>query len=168
MGTVERDEFDGSLGYAVVPSLILSLAYKHGFQNKISSQISPSGSNVNAILLGASGAAPLFGRLSLYGNIAYGLARDKVDVQDAAGESKFSANYAIGEVGVSYLLYEATQGQPLKNLLVSFGYRAQGLTIKSVSFGTFSLGSPPIVLDSQKRDIRTTTDGFVLGIVGSF
>jgi hypothetical protein len=168
LGTVDRDEFDVTLGYAVAPSLVLSLGYKHAFDNKLSGQISPSGVKIDGILLGASGAAPLVGRLSLYGNIAYGFAREKTDTPDSAGESKYSANYQIGEVGVSYLLYESTEGRPLKNVLLSFGYRAQSFTVKSVALGTFGPGPPLVLLDSQKKDIRTTTDGFVLGIVGSF
>jgi hypothetical protein len=168
LGTVDRDEFDVTLGYALAPSLVLSLAYKHAFDNKLSGQISPSGAKVDGVLLGASGAAPLVGRLSLYGNMAYGFAREKADFSDASGESKYSANYQIGEVGVSYLLYEGAEGQPLKNVLLSFGYRAQGFTVKSVTLGTFGLGAPPVLLDTQKKDVRTTTDGFVLGIVGSF
>jgi hypothetical protein len=168
LGTVDRDEFDVTLGYAVAPSLVLSLGYKHAFDNKLSPLVSPSGAKVDGILIGASGAAPLVGRLSLYGNVAYGFAREKADFSDSAGESKFSANYQIGEVGVSYLLYEGTEGRPLKNVLFSFGYRAQGFTVKSVALGTFGLGSPPVLVATQKKDIRTTTDGFVLGIVGSF
>ena len=76
LGTVARDEYDVTLGYAVAPSLILSVGYKHGFQNKLSGQISP-GANVDGVLLGASASAPIVNNLSLCGKT---LARRPTDL----------------------------------------------------------------------------------------
>jgi hypothetical protein len=168
LGTVRRDEFDVTLGYAVAPSAVLSVAYKHGYDSKLADFVSPSGAKIQAILIGASGSAPLAGRFSIYGNVAYGFAREKTDFSDVNGESKYSANYQIGEVGASYLLYEGSEGRPLKNVSISLGYRAQTFTVKSVPFGTVGVDPSLDIRDLQKKDVRTTTEGLVLGIVGSF
>ena len=168
LGTVARDEYDVTLGYAVAPSLILSIGYKHGFQSKVSGQFSPSGVNVDALLLGVSGSAPIVGTLSLYGNIAYGFARDRYDFGDTSGNRNYNGNYQIGEVGVLWRIYESSEGRALKNVSLSFGYRAQNLTTKGVPSATFALTPTPVVIDVQHKDLSTTTDGFVVGIVGSF
>ena len=49
---------------------------------KLSGQIDPSSATVQGLLLGASANAPLAENLSLYGNVAYGFAREKTDIPD--------------------------------------------------------------------------------------
>src|SRR5206468_2958238 len=71
LGTVEREEYDATVGYFVLPALVLSLGYKHQSQDKISGQFSNTLRN-DALLLGASGNVALTDRLSFYGNAAYG------------------------------------------------------------------------------------------------
>jgi hypothetical protein len=164
LGTVDRYEYDATLGYAVLPSLVVSLVYKHAYQNKFSNQI-PGDIKINALLLGASGSLPFTDNLSLYGNAAYGFSRIKSS-GDLADETTYSGSYRIGEVGISYAVYSGTQDTVLKNVSLTFGYRAQVLLARSVGFGTATLAGVPV--DIQKKDVQTTTDGFVLGIVGSF
>ena len=168
LGKVYRDEFDVTLGYAVAPSLVLSVGYKRATQSKLSAQISPSDAKVSGVLLGASASAPLVGKLFLYGNAAYGLAREKTAFSDAAGNDSYSGSYRIGEVGVSFPLYESAESAGIRNVLVTFGYRAQNFTTKSVALGTYALTTPPTLLAIRKTDVNTSTDGFILGIVGSF
>jgi hypothetical protein len=174
LGTVKRDEFDVSIGYSVLPSLVVSIGYKRGTQDKligqadpVTGEIPPSGVTSEGILLGASASLPIAGRLFLYGNAAYGIGRNKYDFADAEGKSRRDADYRIGEIGVSYVAYEGAPDSPVKSLLVSFGYRAQVLTTKDVALGTFAFPSNQ-PLSIQKKDVRTTTDGFVLGVVGVF
>jgi hypothetical protein len=168
LGTVDRDEFDVNVGYAVLPSLVLSVGYKQATDSKLNAQFSPAGGKVDGILLGASASAPLGGKFLLYGNAAYGFAREKTDFKDAGGNDSYSGNYRIGEVGLTYLLYDKVEGQGIKSLSISFGYRAQNYTAKSVALGTFSATNPPVLISTQAKDINTTTDGFILGIVGTF
>ena len=147
---------------------MLSVGYKQATQSKLSAQISPSDAKVKGVLLGASASAPLVGKLFLYGNAAYGFAREKTAFLDASGNDSFSGSYRIGEVGVTYPLYDNAQGSGLKNVVVTFGYRAQNFTTKSVALGTFALTAPPTLIGTQSKDVSTSTDGFILGIVGSF
>jgi hypothetical protein len=166
LGNVDRDEFDVTLGYAVVPNLVVSVVYKHASVNKISSQFSPSGLKIDAILVGASGSAVLIDKWSLYGNVAYGFARQKNDFLDFAGDDTYSGRYRIGEVGLSYRAYTSEQGM-LKTLSISLGYRAQIYTTKSV-FQPVVTPDFSVVIDPRKVDVQSTTNGFVLGIQAAF
>jgi hypothetical protein len=168
LGTVDRDEFDVTAGYAVAPSLVVSVGYKYAFVSKLSGQVIPSSAKIKGVLIGASGSAPLIGKLSLYGNVAYGFGREKADLAQANGSTSASGNYAIGEVGVSYVIYEAAESRVLKDVSVTFGYRAQNYTSKGVVLGTFTVGPPSILIDTQSKNISSTTNGFVVGIAGSF
>ena len=112
------------------------------------------------------GDQPFF--LPLLAEIAYGFARDRYDFGDTSGNRNYNGNYQIGEVGVLWRIYESSEGRALKNVSLSFGYRAQNLTTKGVPSATFALTPTPVVIDVQHKDLSTTTDGFVVGIVGSF
>ena len=121
------------------------------------------------MLLGASASASIVGTLSLYGNIAYGFSRQKFDFSDpCCSRTNFNGNYQIGEVGVLWRVYEGTEGRTLKNVSLSFGYRAQDLTTKSIPSRTFALTPTPVLINVEYKNVSTTTDGFVIGIVGSF
>lgn len=164
---VRRDELDLTLGYYVLPQLTLSVGYKTAKLDRIS-PVTDGGSKTDGILVGMSGSVPLDGstRLSLYGNFAYGLGRAKFDVALPNGDTRSNAEYKIGEVGLSYRLFSAPQGA-LKQLSLSFGYRAQLFTLKSIPFGTYAT-SALVPTEVERRNVQSTTDGFVVGLIGVF
>jgi hypothetical protein len=174
LGKVKRDELDLNVGYSVLPTVVISLGYKRGTQDRLTGQLDPttgesipSGVKVEAILLGASASVPLAGRFSFYGNVAYGVGRNKTDFVGATGETRFDSDYKIGEIGVSYAAYEGGAGAVLKSVLISVGYRAQVLTSKDLPLGTYTVPGNSLI-DVQHVDVKTTTDGFVVGLVGVF
>jgi hypothetical protein len=115
-----------------------------------------------------SGSFPLAGRLSAYGNFAYGFAREKTDFADAAGEDRYRGNYRIGELGLLFRLYGDAASTVLKNVSVSLGYRMQAFTVESVAIGTYAPTAPTVPISIRKSDLQTTTDGVVLGVVAVF
>lgn len=164
---VERREIDLNIGYYILPSLVVSLGYKDAKVDRILDTVD-SEQKIKGILLGLSGSAPLSERWSLYGNFAYGLGRQKSEFSDATGESKYSARYAIGELGLSYRIMDGNSGAFIKSLSGSIGYRAQSYTTKDVGLGTYALSDPTTPISTTTRDGRTTTSGAVFALVASF
>ena len=164
IGSVDREEYDVSLGYSVIPSLVLSVGYKHASQNKLT-EFSPSGVKIDAGLIGISASLPIAGKFSFYGNVAYGWGRNKYDFSSVSGTSSLSSTYRIGELGGSYLAY---QGSAVKSILVSLGYRAQFLTTKGAPLDTVTFTDPPRVVDVQHQNKSSTTDGFIFGLTMVF
>lgn len=167
-GDVRRDELDLNVGYYVLPQLALSVGYKMGKVDRVST-LASGGSKTEAIIVGASGSVPLetSARLSLYGNFAYGLARTKIDFTLPTGENKLDGIYTIGEVGLAYRLFSQPSGA-VKGLSLSLGYRAQFLTLRNSPFGTYASPGSLTPVSVERKNIRATTDGFVLGLVGVF
>jgi outer membrane protein with beta-barrel domain len=166
-GDVKRKEFDVNVGYAVLPRLSISLGYKEGSQDRLSSQITPSGIKVRGVLLGVSGSAPLNDRLSLYGNFAYGVTRNKTDVPDAAGKTRYNGDYQIAELGLSYSFGSFGQ-RMLQNISISAGYRFQLLTTKGITGGTTTAVAPFTLISTQNVDARTYTAGPIVALIASF
>lgn len=164
---VERREIDLNVGYYVLPSLVVSLAYKEAKIDRLLDDF-PSEQKIKGILLGVSASAPLSDRLSLYGNFAYGLGRQKSQSPDAAGDTEWSSRYAIGEVGLSYRIMEGRAGSFIKSVNGSLGYRAQSYTTNDVALGTYVPSAPNTALSTTTRDGRTSTSGAVLALVASF
>lgn len=135
-------------------------------------RISPlvaGGSKTSGLLFGVSGSVPLAGseRLSLYGNFAYGLGRNKSDLPYANGDNKLDVSYRIGEVGLSYRLLAEPIGA-IKQLSLSIGYRSQTVVFKKVPLGTYANMASTTPLSIQRRNAQSTTDGIVVGLVGVF
>lgn len=162
---IRREEFDATLGYYVIPQLALSVGYKTAKVDRISTLVS-GGSTTDVYLVGASSSVPLegSGRLSLYGNVAYGVGKSRADIPDS---NKVDVSYRIGEVGLSYRLFSAPQGA-LKHLNLSFGYRAQVATLKNIAFGSYATPTSLVPTSVERRNIQSTTDGFVIGLIGVF
>jgi hypothetical protein len=165
--SIKRSEIDINAGYFVLPSLLLSVGYKHAKIDRLLDEVD-SGQKISALLLGLSGSAPLADRLSLYGNVAYGIARQKSEVKDARGEDEYSSTYAIGELGLSYRFMEGGASAFVKSLTGSIGYRAQSYTTKDVGLGTYQFSDPTILISTTTRDVRTSTSGVVVALVASF
>ncbi|MBS0509653.1 MAG: hypothetical protein JSR42_00515 [Proteobacteria bacterium] len=164
---VKRSELDVTAGYFVLPSLLLSIGYKHAKVDRLIEGLD-SGQDISAILLGLSASAPLSDRLSLYGNFAYGLGRQKSDSPDPRGKDRYSSTYAIGEVGLSYRILEGRAGMFVKSLTGSIGYRAQSYTTKDVGLGTYAMANPNVPIATTTRDVQTSTNGVVVALVASF
>jgi len=174
VGSVKRDDLDLSVGYLVLPSVALAIAYKRVSQDRTSSQPdmrttagTRGGFVADGVALGASASVPLAGKFSFYGNVSFGLGKARLDAPDAAGDTRLNVNYRNGEVGLSYMAYEGSRDARLKNVVISAGYRAQVITTKDLGLGTFSVESNTQI-GVQKRDITSTTDGVVLGILAIF
>lgn len=172
IGTVDRDEYDISLGYSLLPSsegsLIVSVGYKRAYASKLVPQLENSGTKVEGVLIGLAGAAPITDRLRLYGSAAYGFATQKVEFAALDGSSRYDGTYRVGEVGLTYVVHTGTTGQVLKNVALTAGYRIQSYTTKSVPLFTTTASATPVILATEHRDLNTTTDGFVIGVVATF
>lgn len=174
---VSRKEYDISLGYAILPNLTASLAYKNGSISQGITQntatltggsTSSSSYDVTGWLLGISGSVPLSGPLSLYGNVAYGTATEKLKNSSSVGKSSFDGNYKIGEIGLSYRIADSSNMSFLKSATIQLGYRAQVITIRDFPFHTFSLANPTTPISTERLNVKSTTDGFILGLVAAF
>lgn len=167
-GAVERSEIDVNLGYFVLPSVLLSIGYKAGKIERISDLISHTEQEIAAVLVGVSASAPLTDRLSLYGNLAYGIARQETDAPDARGDDRYDARYTIGEVGMSFRLFDGIPAGFVKSASASLGYRVQSYTTEDIGLGTYSGLGDATPVSTSKRDLRSSTNGFVLALVASF
>lgn len=165
--SVERSELDVTAGYFVLPSVLVSLGYKRATVERVLDDVD-SEQKISAVLLGISGSAPLADKLSLYGNFAYGLARQKSEVNDVRGKDNYSSTYAIGELGLSYRFLEGRAGSFVKSVSGSVGYRAQSFTTKDVGLGTYALSDPTVPIATTTRDVRTSTSGVVVAVVATF
>lgn len=167
--SVERSEFDVNFGYLITSSVLMSLGFKTASVDRlVPSDSQDSKQRIQAIVFGVSGNAPIADPVSLYGNMAYGMARQKSAMKDASGDDTISASYVIGEFGVSVRLLEGEAGAALKQLTGSVGYRVQTYTNKDVPLGTYTLTDPMTPVSVSHTDMRNSTSGIVLSIVGAF
>ncbi|HKU13576.1 MAG TPA: hypothetical protein VJQ52_04220 [Steroidobacteraceae bacterium] len=139
-GKGTREELDVNVGYFVVPSLAVTLGYKHVSQSDGPNRYRPAGP-----VLGLSANAPLAGLWSMYGSLGAGWLKtpggDAID---------FEADYRLAELGLAYAL----DGNSMpRRWTFTGGYRIQVVS----SHDAF---------DSQ--DGRDTTQGFTLGVMASF
>jgi len=174
-GRVKRNEWDISVGYAFTPNILASLAYKRGKISQVLTSNSsalygvPVGYTIEGWLLGVNASAPLQDRLSLYGNLAVGPARDKGDIPDNAGVVAHNGFYKIGEVGFSYRLSDQPNSSSmLNNVSLQVGYRSQTISIRNLAFGTLDSNAPYSVISYEKHDVVSTTQGFIVGLIGAF
>lgn len=169
---VERNEYDINIGYYVHPRIVVSLGYKRGEQDRVTDQYERNDVEVEGALLGASFSLPFEGNWSVYGNAAFGKAwgrfKGRSSIPGASRSFSFDGDYKIGEIGLSYNLSGLLGGQVLKGAALTLGYRAMVLTSEGLSYGIYSPANPLVAVDSYTRDTRSTTDGFVLGLVAVF
>lgn len=163
--SVERSELDVNVGYFVLPSVLVSVGYKTAEVDRIANR-DDTDQEIDAVLIGISASAPLSERLSLYGNFAYGLARNETGTKDPRGEDRYDARYAIGEFGLAMRLLEGSPNAFLKSVSASIGYRVQSFTVEGIGLGVYDANFN--LLRTTTRDLRSSTDGFVLALVASF
>lgn len=167
--SVERSEFDANFGYLITSNVLMSIGYRRASVDRLLPTNSQnSKQSIQGIILGVSGNAPIADNVSLYGNMAYGMARQKSAIKDASGDDTISANYVIGEFGINVRLLEGGTGAALKQLTGSVGYRVQSYTNKDVPLGTYTLADPTVPVSVSHTDVRNSTSGVVLSIVGAF
>jgi hypothetical protein len=165
LSSIRREEFDASMGYSILPPgesvLLGTLSYKYAKIGRTSPDIDNT-TTIDAVLFGLSGSAALTAKLRLIGSFAIGPARQRANTPD--GPVKNDASYRVIEVGVAYPLISSPSGY-LRSLSLTATYRAQIYTIKGVELRTVTQGG---VTSSESRDVTSTTQGPVVGIIASF
>ncbi len=149
----KRREFDGNVGFYVLPALAVTVGYKQVQQTFGQTPYRWSGPTV-----GLSGASSLWQALSLYGTFAYGRLRLNAGAADDAGQTGFDADYLLTELGLSW-------GTDLPISWLGFsatlGYRAQIVSTRKYSVAT-GFGS------YQPVDLHDVTYGPALGVLFRF
>lgn len=170
--TVHRSEWDLNLSYSILPNVAASLVYKSG---KIDQGATTQGASLTGVsggykldglLVGLSVSAPLTGAMAVYGNVAVGPLRDKVELPIL--KQTYHGTYRVGEFGLGYRVSEGTHLMAVKSLSLTAGYRIQVVDINSIGTQTYSTTTPPAVLASQSMRAQSTTQGLVLGVMASF
>ncbi len=153
----ERKEYDVNVGYSIAPNAAFTLGWK---QLEYKSQNSSYKYKASGATLGFAGSAPLAHGVSMYGNLAYG--RPKIS-DGVSGEPR--GDYFLTEVGLAYPL--GGMSDMLKSLVLTAGYRYQKLQSDSVTVTTtrFTTGQP---LGSREVELIDTTEGFTIGVSGTF
>ena len=167
-GSSTRKEFDVSVGYSLLPGLTATLIYKRG-------EVGPSvttqaeqllGLTVKQVgtglLLGLSANGPISDRLSLYGTAAYGPSNWKQS--QPAGTPDVKGRYSIGEVGLVYRLSPSTSDASGIAWALQVGYRTQLVHLRDIRLDTYSMGTPPQVLSTERRSPTSTTHGLIVGV----
>ena len=171
--TIRRNEVDLSVGYAFSPYIVGSVVYKTGRIDQVATanatRLTGVGGSykVEGLLLGISATVPLQGPVALYGNFGYGPARQTISVSGSS-DLGFKGGYQISEVGFAYRLTDDRAFLGFTSLSMQLGYRSQTVTINDLNFDTFSTGRVPTVISTQYKNVRSTTQGIVFGIVAAF
>lgn len=164
---VKRKEYDFTVSYSVLPTVSLSIGYKHADIDRFSNLVE-GGYKIDGLLFGGSVNLPLSDRVSLYGNLGYGLARESVDVPLVNGKKKIDGEYKISEIGLSYRLTDGRSGGFVKSATASIGYRAQDFITQNLPEATYSPLAPTVPLSISEKDIRSSTNGFVFAVLVAF
>lgn len=164
---VKRSEYDINLGYYILPSLLISLGYKHAEFDR-AADTPDSGYKIDGLLLGATATAPLSAKWSVYGNLAFGIARERTDAPLPNGDRNFDGEYRLSEVGLAYRFFQGAETGLVRSASLSIGYRAQNFTVESFPEFISSPAAPGTPIAVFKDDVSSDTSGFVLSLVASF
>jgi hypothetical protein len=168
---IKRKETDITFGYAVLPGLTASVGVKEARisqtdTDNLAQSEGQKPAKVQVLLFGISGSAPLSTVWGIYGNVAYGPSRTKIDY--GALGNKFNGDYKIGEFGLSYRI-PLGAGSTVKSLTATLGYRSQVVKARNLPFPAYDLSTGTPVLQSLNPSAQTsTTQGLVFGMVGAF
>jgi hypothetical protein len=151
--SASRKEFDGNIGYYILPSLAVTVGYK-----QIEQDFTPLLYKWAGPTVGLAGSASLRGSFGMYGTFAYGRLRLTAPVPDAAGDTHLDADYILGELGLSYGV-----GTPLSHLSfsVTAGYRAQIVSTRKYAVYTGFSGYAPV-------DVHDVTYGPAVSVLARF
>jgi len=152
---VKRTEYDGNVGYYVLPTLALTVGYKHIDQDFQDPNLPYKWSGPT---VGLAGSAPLQFGLALYGTVAYGRLRLSLPIRDAAGDSHLNADYELAEAGLAYGI-----DTPLSHLAfsVTAGYRVQVVSTRKYQVSTGFDAYEPV-------DVHDVTQGPALSVLARF
>lgn len=158
----ERREWDANVGYAVLPALIVTVGYK---------ELKVSGVGDNPLLtskfsgptVGLAASAPLTpdGLLSLYGNLAIGRLK-----QTVGGADYPRGDYVSGELGLQYSLRNVSSALGRTSLLIA--YRSQAFRTKGAATSVFDATPAGGAYRNSTRDVKDTSDGFLIGLNVAF
>ncbi len=156
-----RNETDVNAAWRILPTVSLTGGYKQLTQDA-------GGRFVwRGPVVGASAQAPLSPSWALYGTMGLGHMQLTMPTPDAAGQDKLNASYVIHELGAAYAMQSSWMPAG-SSLTLALGYRSQ--TVRTTNYqlsSTSSLGGGGVTVYG-KDDLRDTTQGLTLSVVGSF
>ncbi len=168
-GRPERKEWDLSLGYAVMPNLVVSVGWKDvSIETTLTSNV-PVPQNALPIkyagpFIGAAASTPLSADWSLYGNLAYGRPDAKVNGSTIGS----STDYISTEFGLQYSLRGL--GQSFERAVLILGYRMQSSRTKNAAVTVFGVNpaTGSVGFQNGMLSSRSSIDGVTLGLAFAF
>lgn len=158
-----RKEWDLSLGYAVLPNLIVSGGWKQVDVTSPMTELDVIPMRLAGPFIGAGLGASLAPDWSVYGSVSVGRSKLKL----AGIQQGKTGDYLASEFGVRYALGALSPSLQGAGLLI--GYRTQAYRYKDVPFLFFDTdfdlaGS----ITTSKRTVRQGVDGFTIGVAYAF
>jgi hypothetical protein len=147
-----REEFDGTLGYYLFPSLAIIAGYK-----QIEQDFGPNTYKWTGPTVGLSGSASLHSHLAIYGTFIEGFPTLNANSADDAGRKSFEANYSLGEFGLAYAFPVAEHS----SVTLTLGFRAQIMVTNNFATATGHGGYTVV-------DVHDITQGPTFGILGRY
>ncbi len=162
--TNERREWDASIGYSVLPNLVLAIGQKSIDVAAENPLTNPTLSQkTSGPFVGVSTSANLAGPWSIYGSFSYGRPKLMIGGQRAGGDGQYLAS----EFGLRYELGELTSS--LRGAGLIAGYRSQALHFSDVSFSSFRPAADgSLSLIETTHSIRQGIDGITVGLAYAF
>ena len=165
----ERREWDVSLGYAVMPNLVVSVGWKDVSIDTTLGASFPVTETALPIkfagpFIGAAASTPLGSDWSLYGNVAYGRPDAKVNGSTIGT----STDYISTEFGLQYSLRGL--GQAFERAVLILGYRTQSSRTKNAAVTVLGLNPATGAVGFQNGTLssRSSIDGVTLGVAFAF
>jgi hypothetical protein len=156
-----RNETDLNVAWRVLPTINLTAGYKELNQ-------SAGGRYAwRGPVAGVSAQAPLTPSWALYGTLGLGYMQLQLPATDASGQDKLHASYAIHELGAAYASRPAwLPGE--SSLTLAIGYRSQTVRTKNYYLSSQAATGGGVVSSYGKDDLRDTTQGLTLSLIGTF
>ena len=168
-GRPERREWDVSVGYAVMPSLVVSAGWKEASVKTSLVASVPVPQNVLPLkiagpFVGVAASTPLGADWSLYGNLAYGRPDTKVNGSTIGS----STEYISTEFGLQYSLRGL--GQSFERAVLILGYRMQSFWTKNAAVSVLGVNPATGAVGFQNGTLssRSTIDGVTIGVAFAF
>lgn len=131
---LKRKESDVNLGYRLAPGLVASIGYKRlefnsGATLGLGGSVGLAKYQSKGPFAGLSGGAAVGQDLSIVGTLGFGSLKTQYD---GTGATRYSSQYVLAELGMSYRLPFALTAAGASSVMV--GYRHQTLTVKADAF----------------------------------
>jgi opacity protein-like surface antigen len=163
MGDNSRREYDITLGYSVSPGINLNLGQKQIDQTVIQAGSDHKHARAKGPVVGVNASTPLSSGWGLYGAFSKGFFKYQLPVADVSGKTRFSSDYQLLEAGLTYGFPSISW---MQNFVLTAGYRTQRMATKGFGLGMTPRGQPTQL--NRKAELVDVTQGFVLGMQGSF